>query len=286
MPFDWGKLMATTAAKPEAKPAAPARKRFMDELARLREESGLSLGALSERVRFDRSYLNRLERGERIGDLETARRLDEVYGTGRGLQNLWWLAKEEAYPGRYQRYMELESIARVIQRYVPQTIPGILQTEEYAREQLWSGPHRPEEEVELANQLTLRIGRQEKVRREESPVHARFVLDESIFGRRLSDRAAWLRQLQRLIDDAKLPNVTIQVLPLSTGLHDLLGGSVALLWLPDGTSAAYQEHAKGGEVIEEPEEVEQLKLSYDEISARALSPLDSLEFIRTQMKEG
>ncbi|GAA3864080.1 helix-turn-helix domain-containing protein [Streptomyces sedi] len=276
--------MAAT-AKTDTKSVAPARKRFMDELARLREESGLSLGALSERARFDRSYLNRLERGERIGDFETARRLDEVYGTGRGLQNLWWLAKDEAYPGRYQRFMELEGEARVIQEFNCQMVPGKLQTEEYARELLWSTPHRPDEEPRLEEQLRLRIERQLQLRREESPAHVRFVLDEAVFGRPLKDRAAWKRQLQRLIDDAKLPNVTLQVLPLSTGLHALLGGSLTLLWLWDGTSAAYQEGAKHGEVTEEPEAVTQLKLSYDEISASALSQQDSLEFIHTLMKE-
>ncbi|SOD64877.1 Helix-turn-helix domain-containing protein [Streptomyces zhaozhouensis] len=277
--------MAAT-AKSDTKSVAPARKRFMDELARLREESGLSLGALSERARFDRSYLNRLERGERIGDFETARRLDEVYGTGRGLQNLWWLAKDEAYPGRYQRYMELENEARIIQTYTSHAIHGLLQTKEYAREFLWSTPHRPDEEPKLEEQLALRMDRQLLLRRAESPAHARIVLDEAVFGRPLKDRGAWKQQLQRLIDDAALPNVTLQMLPLSTGLHDLLGGVATLLWLPDGTSAAYQEGAKNGEVIEEPSAVEQVKLSYDEISACALSQQDSLEFIRTLMKEG
>ncbi|WP_223290961.1 helix-turn-helix domain-containing protein [Streptomyces avicenniae] len=258
----------------------------MTELAKLREESGMSLGELSDRVRYDRSYLNRLERGERLGDLETARRLDEVYGTGRGLQNLWWLAKDDAYLGRYQRYMELEDTARIIQRYVPQTIPGLLQTEEYARELLWSVPHRPDEEEALEDQLSLRLGRQQILRRDTSPAHLRIVLDEVAFARPLRDKEAWNRQLQRLLDDAQLPNVTIQVLPLTAGLHDLLGGSLTIMWLPDGSSAAYQEGNKSGEVIEEPGEVEQLRLSYDEVSARALPPLDSLEFIRKLMKDG
>ncbi|WP_158621331.1 helix-turn-helix domain-containing protein [Streptomyces triticirhizae] len=272
-------------ARPNPKRLAPARRRYAEELARLREEAGLSLGELSERVRFDRSYLNRLERGERLGDLDTARRLDKFYGTGRGLQNLWWLAKDDAYLGRYQRYMELEDQAQIIQAYTSQTIHGLLQTEEYARELLWSTPHRPDEEEALAEQLALRIARQLLLRRDASPAHVRFVLDEAVFARPLRDSEAWKRQLQRLIDDAALPNVTLQVLPFGTGLHDLLGGSLALLWLPDGSSAAYQEHSKGGEVIEEPEEVGQLKLSYDEVCARALSQEDSLEFIRTLMKE-
>lgn len=270
----------------EPKPAAPARTTYMNELAQLREDAGWSLSQLSENARFDRSYLNKLERGERLGDLATARKLDEVYGTGRHLQNLWSLAKDDAYLGRYQRYMRLEDEARVIQNYVPQTIPGLLQTEEYARELLWSAPHRPEEEDAREEQLGLRISRQEILRRPDSPPHLRVVLDEAVFGRRLKDREAWHRQLQRLLDDAQLPNAIIQVLPLDAGLHILQGGSLTILWLPDGTAAAHLEGSKSGVVIEEPDEVEELRLTYDELSARALSPMDSLEFIRNLMKDG
>jgi len=130
------------------------------------------------------------------------------------------------------------------------------------------------------------MSRQRILRREDTPAHLRVVLDEAVFCRALRDRDAWDRQLQRLLDDAQLPNVTLQVLPFSTGVHGLLGSSLTILWLPDGTSAAYLEGSKSGEVIEEPDEVEQFKLSYDEVSARALSPKDSLEFIRKLMKDG
>jgi transcriptional regulator with XRE-family HTH domain len=272
--------------KSERKPLAPARRKYAAELLQLRQESGRSLSQLSDITNFDRSYLNKLEHGERLGDSETARRLDKVYGSGRGLQNLWSLAKDDAYLGRYQRYMQLQEKARVIQKYVPQTIPGLLQTEEYARELLWSSPHRPDEEDGLEDQLALRMSRQRILRREDTPAHLRVVLDEAVFCRALRDRDAWDRQLQRLLDDAQLPNVTLQVLPFSTGVHGLLGSSLTILWLPDGTSAAYLEGSKSGEVIEEPDEVEQFKLSYDEVSARALSPKDSLEFIRKLMKDG
>jgi transcriptional regulator with XRE-family HTH domain len=271
--------------KSESKSVAPARRTYMEELLQLRKESGMSLGDLSERSTYDRSYLGKLERGERLGDRETAKRLDEVYGTGRHLQNLWKLAKDDVVLSRYQRYMQLEDEARVIQVYRPQTIPGLLQTEEYAREQLWATPHRPDEEGWLEEQLALRMERQTILRRPEAPAHLRVVLDEAVFRRPLKDRAAWHRQLQRLIDDAQLPNVVIQVLPFGPGLPDLLGGALYILWRPDGTSAAYLESAKSGEVIEEPDEVEQHKLSYDRLRDLALSPEDSLEFIRNLMKE-
>ncbi|MFD5319252.1 helix-turn-helix transcriptional regulator [Streptomyces sp. NPDC127098] len=276
--------MASRKSEPEQ--VAPARRKYMEELLQLREESGMSLGDLSEATTYDRSYLGKLERGERLGDLDTAKRLDEVYGTRRSLQNLWSLAKDDTYLGRYQRYMALENLARVLQVYVPQTIPGLLQTEEYAREQLWSMPHRADEEDGFEEQLVLRLNRQRILRRDNSAPHLRVVLDEAVFSRPLKDRDAWKRQLQRLLDDAELPNVTIQVLPFETGLHYLLGGSLTIMWLPDGTCAVYSEGSSSGEMIEEPAEVEQYRLSYDEVSALALSPKDSLEFVRDLMKDG
>ncbi len=273
------------ARRSESNQVAPARRKYMDELLLLREESGMSLSQLSEKAKFDRSYLNKLERGERLGDLATARRLDEVYGTRRSLQNLWLLAKDDVFLGRYQRYMYLESLARVIQMYVPQTIPGLLQTQEYARELLWATPHRPDEEGRLEEQFAVRMSRQEILRRNESPAHLRVVLDEAALRRPLRDRDAWQGQLERLLEDARRPNVSLQVLLFDAGVHDLLDGSLMILWLPDGTSAAYLESAKSGEVIEEPDEVEQLKLSYDRLRDLALSPEDSLEFIRSLVKD-
>ena len=273
--------------KPEPQRLAPARLQYMEELARLREESGMSLGQLSEVSKYDRSYLHKLERGERLGDLETARRLDEVYGSKRSLQNLWKLAKDDAYLGRYQRFMALEPTAKVMQIYVPQTIPGLLQTEEYARELLWSTPHHPDEEDGLEEQLALRMARQQILRSGESvQAHLRVILDEAVLRRPLQDREAWKRQLQRLLDEAELPHVTVQVLPFAAGVNDLLGGAVTVLWLPDGEEAAYLEGSKSGEVIEEPEEVERLKLSYDRLRDLALPPQDSVEFIRSLLKDG
>ncbi|GAB2928767.1 helix-turn-helix transcriptional regulator [Streptomyces mayteni] len=247
----------------------------------------MSLGQLSEVSSFDRSYLHKLEKGVRLGDLATARRLDQVYGTKRSLQNLWKLAKDDAYLGRYQRFMALEPRATVMQMYVPQTVPGLFQTEEYARELLWSTPHHPDEEEEFEEQLALRMARQEIVRGGESgQTHLRVILDEAVLRRPLRDRDAWRRQLQRLLDEAELPNVTVQVLPFETPVNDLLGGSLIILWLPEGEAAAYLEGSKSGEVIEEPEEVERLKLSYDRLRDLALSPQDSVEFIRSLLKDG
>jgi transcriptional regulator with XRE-family HTH domain len=276
--------MARHTSEPQ-KPVSPARRKYMAELLLLREESGMSLGELSEVTKFDRSYLNKLERGIRLGDRATARHLDEVYGTKRALQNLWDLAKDEAYLGRYQRYMALSAKARVMEMYVPQTIPGLLQTEEYARELIWSTPHTPEEEDALEEQLVLRLNRQEILRRSAASSSTNRRCGGDSLRRPMRDREAWRRQLQRLLDDVQLPNVTLQVLPFQAGLCDVLGGSLVILRLPDGTAAAYVEGSKSGEVIEEPDVVEQLRLSYDRVRDLALSPRDSVEFIQSLLKD-
>ena len=86
---------------------APARRKYMEELLLLRKEHGWSLGQLSDVSNLDRSYLNKLERGERLGDIATARQLDKVYGTKRAIQNLWHLAKDDVNLGRYLRNMQI-----------------------------------------------------------------------------------------------------------------------------------------------------------------------------------
>ena len=272
--------MAPRKAEPEQ--AAPARLTYMEELRRLREEDGMSLGDLSEATTYDRSYLSKLERGERLGDFDTARRLDEVYGTRRMLQNLWLLAKDEAYLGRYQQFMRVEAEASVRSQYSASTIPGLLQTEEYAREQLGTGLVSQDK---LERDVEARLNRQAVLVREGNPLRLRVILDESALRRRLKDPAAWNRQLEHLVRMAELPNIVIQVLPFGAGLQYLLGGSLTLLGMPDGVYVAYLEGSTSGELIEEPAEVEQHKLFYDQLRDAALPPAESLEFIRNLLKD-
>ncbi|MGW7294139.1 helix-turn-helix domain-containing protein [Streptomyces xiamenensis] len=259
-----------------------ARRLFMEELALLRQESGMSLAQLAEKVRFDRSYLHKLETGLRLGDEATSRALDQCYGTGRHLQQLWKLAKEEVFPDRFKRYMRLEDEARVMHCYSESTILGLLQTEEYAREQLRTG--WPKDENEMEEQVGARMRRQEVLTR-ESRLHLRAILDESALRRQLRDPAAWSRQLAHLLEAAERPNITIQVLPFSAGLQHLLGGSLTVLTMLNGTSIIYEESSTTGELMEEPGDVEHRKLSYDQLRDAALTPVESVAFIRSLLEE-
>jgi transcriptional regulator with XRE-family HTH domain len=252
------------------------------ELARLREAAGWSLTELAEKTTYDRSYLLKLEKGEKLGSLTVMAALDRAYNTGRHLQNLWELAKKEVVLNRYRRFMELETQATVRQSFSVSTIPGLLQTKAYATEIL--GLERATSPEAREEQITHRMERQSMIYGPQRQ-HFRALLSESVIRTPMRDPAAWGEQLQRLVDDAQQPNISLQVVPFRAGLHDLLGGSLTLLWLPGGKSVAYLESAKSGDLIDETQEVEELKLSYDLLRDAALTPAASLDLIRQAMED-
>lgn len=270
------------ARKPNAGQRPSARQMLAKELARLREESGKSLATLGEETTYDRAYLHKLETGARVGSPGVIAALSAAYGTGDRLTMLWQLAREDAFADKYKRFMELEAKATVQYAYSVGAIHGLLQTEGYAREVFEAT--RPRDENELAEEVAARLGRQDLLRREDAP-HFRAVLDESVLRRKTRDPKEWVRQLEHLVEASRLPNVTLQVLPFEAGPHALLGTSVTILWLPDGRAVAYTEDAHSGELIEDPSEVEKLRLSYDLLRDLALSPRDSVAFIERLLEE-
>jgi transcriptional regulator with XRE-family HTH domain len=255
---------------------------YAEELKKLREEREWSQSKVAEMSTLDRTHLSRLESSERFGELRNAEILDKVYGTGRHLQNLWRLAREDAFRDRYKRYMQLANDARVMRIYSASTIPALLQTEDYAREQL--GTDALQDEQQLAEDVSVRLGRQGALSRDD-PLHLRAILDESALRRRLRDPEAWTRQLEHLVEIASRPNVTIHVLLFDAGLQYLLGGTITLLTMPDGRPVAYEESNTSGDLIEDAKEVESLSLAYDQLRDVALSPRDSLAFIRNLMEK-
>ena len=242
----------------------------------------MSLAELGEATTYDRAYLHKLETGARIGSPEVIAALEAVYGTAGHLMMLWQLAREDAFADKYKRFMQLESKATVRYTYSAGAIHGLLQTEGYAREVFEAT--RARDEHDLTEEIAARLGRQELLRREDAP-HFRAVLDESVLRRKTRDPEEWTRQLEHLLEASRLPNVTLQVLPFSAGPHSLLGTSVTVLWLPDGKAVAYTEGAHSGKLIEDPSEVERLRLSYDLLRDLALSPRDSVAFIERLLEE-
>ncbi|WP_432022808.1 helix-turn-helix domain-containing protein [Streptomyces parvus] len=249
----------------------------------LREKAGLSLGQLAEKTRYDKSYLYRLETGKRLSKLAVMEDLDRFYETGGLLVELWKVARREVFKDKYKEVLRLELTARIIHLFSP-GIPGLLQTEDVARELLSDAQETESETESIEEQVIARLGRQQALYRNPAP-SIRIIMDEYGLRRPVGDAKVWEAQLEHLIEIAELPMVTLQVLPFSAGAHHLMDGSLMLMWQEDGSAVAYTEGNQCSELREDPVDVTRARLSYDRARDRALPPPDSIAFIRGVLKE-
>ncbi|MEU3732995.1 helix-turn-helix transcriptional regulator [Streptomyces sp. NPDC033538] len=252
----------------------------------LREKAAKSLGQLAEETSYDKSYLYRLEKGERLSKRAVMEDLDRYHGTGDLLVRLWRDARREVVKDKYKDFMELESTARVMWLFQLR-VPGLLQTEAYARTVLsgLSGAQTKAGNSEaVEEQVALRLGRQELLHRHPAP-SVRVILDEGALRRPVPDVRVWAEQLSHLVDAAELPSVAIQVLPYAAGVHDLMSSDLILLWQRLGDPVAYVEGNSIGQLIDDPDKVLSFRLSYDLVRDAALTPAESTAFIKRLLEE-
>ncbi|MCE3035159.1 MULTISPECIES: DUF5753 domain-containing protein [Streptomyces] len=259
------------------------RARFAEELRLLREERHLTFRALAAQVGWDPTLFSKMEKGQSLGGPETVVALDTFYGTGDKLLTLWELAKADPtqFMERYRLYMMLEAGAVSMWQYSPCIVPGLLQTSEYATELLKQGGLSG---TDLDGQVAARMGRRELLLTDGGP-QFRAIISETVLRSPLRDPAAWRAQLSHLLAMTVRPNVIIQVLPLSTGLHGLTNTHTMFLRGAEGRTVAWIETGQSGELIQETQAVEVLQLQYDRVRDLAPSPDRSREFIKRMLEE-
>jgi transcriptional regulator with XRE-family HTH domain len=243
----------------------------------LREKAEKSLSQLAEDTGYDRSYLNRLEHGQRLSKPTVMEDLDSYYRTGTLLSRLWAMARDDVIVDRYRLFVQYEATAVIMHKYTT-VMPGLLQTEDFARVILSSAANNWTAD-QLEEQVAARLSRQDLLRKTPAP-NVRIILDECVLRRRTDDPKIWSSQLAKLLEAGQWPSLVLQVLPFAAGVHDLMGGSLSLLWQADGTAVAYLEGSKSGQLMENLEEVAQYRLSYDWLRDAALTPSASLDFIK------
>lgn len=249
---------------------------------RLREAAGMSLEALAEITKFSKSSLARFETAESMIPPELPPMLDVAFGTDGIFGKLYALARHEIHPDKFRRRMELEARAIRIREYSPQIVPGLLQTPAYAEAQFRVHlPDASDDEVEKL--LMARLSRQELLSKEPQP-HYAAILDEGVLRRRYGSWAVMREQLSRLTALALTPASFVQVLSFEHGGHALAGGALSLLTLDDDSPVAYEEATTTGTLVEEKEEVRARIRAYDLLSASALSPEKSADFIRSVLE--
>lgn len=256
---------------------------FGSRVRRLRTAAGLTQAELGEKTHVVSTRITQVERASGARPtLELARALDAALGADDLLVDLWAYVYREGFPDWSRAFMAHSERAVAVAQYVAHVVPGLLQTEEYARALLSVG-RTLRSDAQLEERLTARMGRQARLRSSDRP-DLWVVLDEAVLQRPIGGRPVMRRQLTRLLEAAAEPHITVQVLPFDQGEHDVMGGSLTLLTLPEGAEVAYTEGAHYGQLIEDPAEVRSFAVTYDRLRAAALPPLMSLGMIRSVME--
>ncbi|MBT2398329.1 helix-turn-helix transcriptional regulator [Streptomyces sp. ISL-100] len=252
----------------------------------LREHAGLSRTDLGTRVRYSKHTVESVELGRRMPDKAFVERAEEALGSTGALRKAsGHLTRGEAgLAAWFRRWARLEREAVSLCTYECRLVPGLLQSEAYARA-VFEGtiPLRTDDELEA--QLAARMERQTMMR-ERPTVPFSFIVEEHVFRRRFGDAEAMSELFGHVLECSAPRNVTLQVVPLEAGLHACLDGPVRILETPEGQRLGYSEGQDDGRLISDPKEVSMLCQRYDTLRSQALSPNESralLERLRGEL---
>ncbi|HUQ57087.1 helix-turn-helix transcriptional regulator [Lentzea sp.] len=255
-------------------------KRLGRVLQELRERAGLSQRDIAERLHYNIAKVSRIENGQ-VPDYSAFETMLDVYGViaddVEPYVEMWHLAVEKAWWHQFrledQGYISLEHDASVIRTFEFSYIPGLLQTKKYMRA-VFAGSRSPRSRQWVENQIAVRVRRQQRLHG-VNPLEHHAVIAESAF--RHADR----EQLLHINEMAELPNVTVQVVLDSVGMHDGHNGSFTLLDFPypSDPRVLYIEHTEGAIHVEDPARVKSATLTFKHLSKLALTPEESATWI-------
>ena len=268
-----------------ARPTSTARRELGSELRRLRgDRRGADVAAA---LGWSESKLSRIETahtgisetdldrllasyGVRVEDRERLRDL-----SSRGRARVWWTQYRSSVPDPYDEYVSLEAEAVLISEWEAQVVPGLLQTDEYARAVIEAGAGVRDAEL-VERRLGLRMARQTVLTRDPSPTFT-MVLDEAVLHREVGGPGVLRRQLSRLGTDSRRPGLDLRILPFSAGAHAGQTESFMVLEFAPGTRSpvVHSESLTGGLFQVTPDEVEVYREALTDLRERALSAEDS-----------
>lgn len=271
------------------------RRRELGSLLReLRKDLDLTIEDVSERLLCSPAKISRIETGHRNISLRDVRDLCDVYGVEDQTQrqHLMSLAKEskerawwQEYDLPYSNYIGLEAAAISISDYESGSIPGLLQTQDYARALIRG--MQPKMDIDAVDQqVAARLTRQEILTRENPPAF-RAVLDEAALHRRVGTPEIMRNQLQRLIDMGQMPNVAIQIIPFNVGAHPGIDSTFIILEFsePAVSSVVYVEGLVGNIYLERATDLERYTDVFDQLSTIALTVDESPSLIE-EVRDG
>ena len=279
----------------EVQGSAIQRGRLTRELRRIRKDSGMTQEQVASEMEWSLSKLIRIEGGGvsiSVSDLKSLLTLYQIADEGHveelvalaraARQRSWFTAFRDITSPQYVTFVGYEAAASIIRQFEPTLIPGQLQTEDYARAvTLEYAADRVDKLVEV------RIRRQELL---EDPARLFFfILDEAAIRRQVgapTNPGIMRRQLRRLIEIARQPNITIEIVPFSAGVHAGMKGPFTVLEFPgDDEDILYLENARGGAsnpsalLTGEDPQILTHRVTFERLREQSLGPKESIELI-------
>ncbi|MER7110250.1 helix-turn-helix domain-containing protein [Streptomyces sp. NPDC000229] len=258
-------------------PSSSPRALLGAELRHAREKAEFSQEKLGEKLFVSGSFIGQLEAGTRRMQPEFAAQIDDVLGTNGFFQRNCEAANKSRYPDHFAEAAEAEAVATSIKEYAPLLIPGVLQTERYAREVFRAYQPTATEDA-IDGLVEARLAR---ARILDDPTKPLFwaVLDEAVLRREVGGPAVMAEALQHIAELGRAHRVIVQVLPFEAGAHMALEGALKLMAFDDAPPLAYLQGLGTGQLQDDPATVKHYELSYDLLGASALSPRESLALI-------
>ena len=269
------------------------------QLRRLREARHISPEEAGDAIRASRSKISRVETGRvslkdrDIADLLTLYGMtdEQERETIRALVRRanapdWWHDYSDILPSWFETYVGLEEAASQIRAYEVQFVPGLLQTQDYARAVTLLG-HGAASAREIERRVSLRMGRQTVLARPDPP-NVWAVIDEAVLRRPVGGSDVMHAQFKHLLEMAKRPNVTIQIIPFQAGGHAAAGGPFSVLRFaePDLPDVVYLEQLTSALYLDKPEIVDSYQTVMERVCMEAATPADSTKAIRAIVSKG
>ncbi|MEV7983457.1 helix-turn-helix transcriptional regulator [Streptomyces sp. NPDC086519] len=274
---------------------AVRRRKLGAELRTLRTGAGLTSGEAARLVGWHQSKVSRIETGASGVKPADVRLLLDAYGVVEGqLRELllvlagsedtagrhhWWHAYRGVLPPAYRDFISLESQASAMRTLETLVVPGLLQTPEYARAVTRAAVDRRDDEA-LDTLVEVRLARQD-VLHSDPPLELNAVLDEAVLRREVGGPGVMARQLARLVEAARLPQVRLQVLPFAAGAHIGITGPFVIFSFPSTSDldVVVIDQLTSSLYLERKEDLQAYTEAFDTLRIHALSPEDSLDYI-------
>ncbi|GHJ46623.1 transcriptional regulator [Catellatospora sp. TT07R-123] len=270
------------------------RRRLGAELRRRREQAGITLEYVADKLECSQSKISRIETGHNSVTSRDVRDMLTIYGAPPGeIDELVEIAKQARQKGWWHPYTNvlvssfvgMEAAASAIKAYEQQVVPGLLQSAEYAEAMLRAAcPDWSDEQVMQRVRVRMKRG---SLLLQDDPISFAAVLDESVLSRPVGGDAVMRQQLRLIAEAAAKPDVTIQVLPFERGAHAGMDGTFTILEFAEAGDSAvvYAENATGGLFLEKSDDLEKYLLIFEHLQGAALSPPESAALIAQLAEE-